>query len=149
MKTRYAAPAAVMAVFIQNNRILLQKRMNTGYMDGYYDCAASGHVEKDESLKEAMVREISEELGIQVDIRDLRFLTLIHKHDEACTYLNVYFLIEKNYSGFKINEPDKCSELLWADLNDLPHNLIPERKQAVFNFLNGIPYSETGWDDKK
>ena len=45
MKEHYRTLSAVMLMLIRENNgveeILLQKRKNTGYMDGYYDCAAS------------------------------------------------------------------------------------------------------------
>ena len=45
MKEHYRTLSAVMLMLMRENNgvkeILLQKRKNTGYMDGYYDCAAS------------------------------------------------------------------------------------------------------------
>ena len=47
---RFKTPSASMLILGRWNHgkleILLQKRQNTGYMDGYYDFAASGHIEK-------------------------------------------------------------------------------------------------------
>ncbi len=45
MKERYRTLSAVMLMLIREHNgkeeILLQKRKNTGYMDGYWDCSAS------------------------------------------------------------------------------------------------------------
>lgn len=45
MKERYRTLSAVMLMLIREKNgveeILLQKRKNTGYMDGYYDFSAS------------------------------------------------------------------------------------------------------------
>lgn len=45
MKERYRTLSAVMLMLIRENNgkeeILLQKRKNTGYMDGHWDCSAS------------------------------------------------------------------------------------------------------------
>ena len=45
MQEHYRTLSAVMLMLMRENNgveeILLQKRKNTGYMDGYYDCAAS------------------------------------------------------------------------------------------------------------
>lgn len=45
MKERYRTLSAVILMLMRENNgveeILLQKRKNTGYMDGHYDCAAS------------------------------------------------------------------------------------------------------------
>ena len=66
MKERYRTLSAVMLLLTKEEngkeQILLQKRKNTGYMDGHWDCSVSGHVEYMESMKMAMQRETKEEL---------------------------------------------------------------------------------------
>ena len=100
MKERYRTLSAVMLMLIRENNgkeeILLQKRKNTGYMDGYWDYSASGHVENKESMKMAMKREAKEELCIDINIDDLEFISLIHKiNGEDIIYYNGY-LKQKN-----------------------------------------------------
>lgn len=46
--------------------ILLHRRKNTGYEDGKWDIAGSGHVDEDETAQTAVIRECQEELGIEV-----------------------------------------------------------------------------------
>ena len=57
---RYQSKIAVFLVLTRETKdgteILLQRRYNTGFMDGMYDMAASGHVEKGETLSQAVVR---------------------------------------------------------------------------------------------
>lgn len=71
MKERYQSKVVVFLILTRNingkKEILLQKRCNTGYMDGKYDCACSGHLEKGESLSMAVAREAKEEIGIDVN----------------------------------------------------------------------------------
>ena len=76
MNERFKTCSAVMLMLIRKDNngqeeILLQKRKNTGYMDGYWDFSASGHVEDNEPMKMAMLREASEELGINIKNDDL------------------------------------------------------------------------------
>lgn len=143
---RFVNPSAVFAILIKDNKILLQKRQNTGYKDGYYDMAASGHVEADESMSEALKREVKEEIGI--DVKMLRFATMMHKYDQDSkrTYHNGYFVIDDYQGQIEIKEPHKCSELRWFDLNSLPELLIDDRKVAVNDYLKGIAYDEYGWN---
>ena len=56
----------------ENTEILLQKRKNTGYMDNMYDMACSGHLEKGESLSQAIIREAKEKIGIEIQEKDLK-----------------------------------------------------------------------------
>lgn len=58
------------------------------------------------------------------------------------TYYDIYFLVNK-YDGIpKIMEPDKCSELSWFNINDLPNEFIDIRKLALDNYSSNIQYSE-------
>ncbi len=51
MKERYQSKVAVFLILTREvngqTQILLQERYNTGYMDGKYDTACSGHLEKE------------------------------------------------------------------------------------------------------
>lgn len=122
--------------------------MNTGYEDGKYDLAVSGHVEANESLKDTVIRESFEEIGIKIVKEQIDFVTLIHKNDPAYNniYYNVYFIVREFEGEPKIMEPDKCSEINWFNLDELPTNLIEDRKKAISNFMNEKFYSEIGWE---
>jgi 8-oxo-dGTP pyrophosphatase MutT (NUDIX family) len=54
---------SVYLLLFKGNQVLLSKRANTGYEDGNYGLV-SGHVESNETLREAMVREAAEEVGL-------------------------------------------------------------------------------------
>ena len=150
MNERFKTLSAVMLMLTRKNsegkeEILLQKRMNTGYMDGYWDFSASGHVENHESMKMATVREAKEELGINIKIEDLEFITLIHKNTTPI-YYNGYFKANRWEKEPKVNEPDKCEEIKWFIIDNLPENIIDDRNIAIQNYKNNIPYSELGWN---
>lgn len=149
MKERFKTPSAVMLMLIREKdnqeEILLQKRQKTGFADGMYDFAASGHVEDNESMSEAMIREAKEELNIIINPRDLEFITLIHKNIGNGIYLNLYFKTTKWINEPVINEPFKNAEIKWFSLHNLPDNLVNDRKEAIKNYLENIKYSEYGW----
>ena len=154
MKERYRTLSAVMLMLTRQNNgieeILLQKRKNTGYMDGYWDCSASGHVENMESMKMAMQREAKEELCIDIDTKDLEFVSLIHKINGIDTiYYNGYFKATKWKNELRIGEPEKNEEIKWFDIHHLPENVVDDRKQAINNYIHKIPYSEFGWNERK
>lgn len=56
---------------IENSKweILFQKRANTGFRDGCFQMPA-GHIEWEETMKECLIREMKEELNI--DINNIR-----------------------------------------------------------------------------
>ena len=130
-------------------KILLHLRQNTGYQDGKWDTAASGHVEANESAKQAAVRECKEEIGIDVKTEDLTFVHLAHHLSESDrTYYHLYFLV-KHYRGVPtIMEPDKAVELRWFELKDLPVHMVPCRKIAIEAWCHDIMYTEF-YEDKQ
>lgn len=149
MSERFKSLSAVMLLLTRkvNNdeEILFQKRVNTGYCDGFYDMAASGHVEANESMKHAMCREAKEELGIIINEDDLEFVCMIHKNSEGCVYFNGYFKANKWIGEPSICEPEKNEELRWFKVNDLPSNIVDDRIVAIENYKNDVKYSEYGW----
>ena len=39
--------------------------------------------------------------------------------------------------------------LKWFDIDNIPDNLVDDRKEAIKNYIEKIPYSEFGWDKRK
>lgn len=148
MGKHFKSLSAVFPIILQNKNgnveILLHRRKNTGYQDGKWDIAASGHVDEGETAKMAVVRECEEELGIDVKIIDLSFVHLSHRVSNSGekTYYDIYFIVNK-YEGIpKIMEPDKCSELKWFEIDNIPNEIIEIRKTVINNYRNNIKYSE-------
>ena len=105
MEERYKTKAAVFLILTRtknnNTEVLLQERCNTGYMDGKYDTACSGHIERGESLLTATVREAKEELGIEINENDLSLVAVIHPYEE--NYINIFFTTKKIFWNSKNN----------------------------------------------
>ena len=150
MSEKFKTLSAVMLMLMREGEngeeILLQKRKNTGYCDGFYDFGASGHVEKDESMKEAMCREAKEELDIDILPEDLEYVCIIHKYSNGQIYYNGYFKATKWDGEPKINEPEKNEELRWQNINDIPENTVDDRIVAIKNYKEKLFYSEMGWE---
>lgn len=148
MGEHFKSLSAIFPIILQkkdgNVQILLHRRKNTSYQDGKWDIAASGHVDEGETAKMAVVRECAEELGIDVKITDLSFVHLSHRvsNSGGRTYYDIYFVVNKYDGTPKIMEPDKCSELNWFKINELPNEIIDIRKVVLENYENNIQYSE-------
>ena len=65
-------PVAVHLLIIQGDDVLLLRRFNTGWADGYYSLVA-GHVEHGETATQAIVREAKEEIDIEILQANLMF----------------------------------------------------------------------------
>lgn len=143
MKERYKFICAVYLLLIKENKILLLKRANTGYEDGNYSLVA-GHMDGNETIKQAMIREAKEEAGITIDEKNIEIVTFLHRKTDP-ERLDFFLKCDK-WNGEVINkEPNKCSELSWYDISDLPSNIIPCVKKAIENYQNNIMFDNFGW----
>ena len=64
-------------------------------------------------------------------------------------YFDVYFEISSYRGKLTINEPDRCSELRWCDINNLPEDMIDFEIEAIKNNLMGIKFSVIDTDNEK
>ena len=124
--------------------ILLHHRYHTGYMDGKWDIAASGHVEENETARQALARECYEELGIRVRPEDAEFAHVCHRlgQEGDRTYYDLYFFVHAYEGTPSIMEPDKCDGLNWFPLDALPEDMIDIRRLHLRQALNGKMYDE-------
>lgn len=131
----------------EKNEILLQRRQGTKLWPNFLALPA-GHVDKMENVYDALIREAEEELGIKVSLEDIIDTFVVNRRNKVLLpYFDVYFEIN-NYSGnLRINEPDKCSEIVWCNINNLPKEMIEFEKAAIKNYLNGIKFSVIDVDE--
>ncbi len=74
---RFKVPLVVMPVIIRDGKVLLGLRKNTGHMDGCFALPGGKH-DGHESLKQAVAREVKEEVGITCHLDDIEFQSVIH-----------------------------------------------------------------------
>lgn len=104
-----------------------------------------GHIDGNESVLKAMQREALEEAGITIHENDLEIVHVMHRKAKTRESID-YFLTCQNYSGqIQIMEPDKCDELGFYDLENLPQNVIPYVRKAIEYYQNGESFSVYGW----
>jgi 8-oxo-dGTP diphosphatase len=141
MRARF--PVTVHLLFFRGHQILLLRRFNTGYRDGEYSVPA-GHLDGNETVMAAAAREAGEEIGVKIEAGEMAFSSVMHRNegDERVDF----FMHVHKWRGEPVNaETDKCDELLWTEVNDLPMNTIPYVRQAIQNHLNRVQFDEFGW----
>lgn len=143
-KNRFKLTPCVYLILVKDGKILLHRRKDTGYEDGNYGLVA-GHLEGNEPATEAMCREAAEESGVNIKSEDLKFAHVMHRRDND-ERLDIFYMADKWEGEPKNMEPEKCDDLSWFPLDNLPANTIPYIKRAIENFQNGIYYSEYGWE---
>lgn len=147
MAKRHRIVPASYLVLMQDNKILLLRRYNTGYEDGNYSLPA-GHVEAEENFTQCVIREAEEEIGIMLSEEDLKVSHIMQrdsKTDKDNERVDTFFITKKWDGEIKNKEENKCDDLSWFDLHDLPDNIIPYVKYALENIREEVFYSEFGW----
>lgn len=145
-KERFKFTPAVYLILEKDNKFLLSRRFNTGYEDGNYSFVA-GHLNGDETLMQAMIREAKEEIGIDIKPENLEVVHVMHRKTPNENEERIdFFIAAKKWNGKPKNmEPHKCDDLNWFVLNNLPSNVIPYIRQAIGCVFKNIFYSEYGW----
>ena len=122
--------SAVHMIICKENKILVQKRKGSKLWPGYYALPA-GHIDENENQYDALVREAQEELGIIIDPEKIinsyvvlrrNFFEIDGKQLEP--YIDYYYDIVEFSGEPKIMEENKCDELIWVDINNLPEPFV-------------------------
>jgi 8-oxo-dGTP diphosphatase len=144
MTERFKYIGSAYLLLIQDGKILLQRRFQTGFQDGNYGVPA-GHLDGAETVREGCAREIKEEIGISIIPTDLEVVHVMQRkaiNDERIDF----FMIAKSFSGEVVNcEPHKCDDLSWFELDALPSNIVDYVKEAIEHYRNHNQYSEFGY----
>lgn len=138
----FSMPLSVHLIVVKDRKILLMKRKNTGFADGQY-CTPAGKLEQGENAIQAMVREAKEELNISIE--ELETVQVMNRLGNDRERID-YFFIAKKWNGAIVNnEPEKCEELIWADIDQLPNNTIPYIGYALDCYNKNEKFTYYGW----
>ena len=140
-------PAAYVAL-VRDGEVLLQQRRNTGYMDGHWSFSAAGHVERDESVSAAAVREAHEELGVRLREKDLEPVCTIHRRQnerDGGQRVDFFFVVSQWEGEPRAQEADRSGGVMWAPLTDLPEPLVPVDAIALGMLVTGERKAIVHW----
>ena len=105
---------------LNGRKLLLQKRSALkDLFPNLYTTSCSGHVDSGESYEVAVVREMREETGINVDISQLKLLCSLSACPETGNeFINVYEFYCSEYENFSASQ-DEVSEFKWMSENEV------------------------------
>lgn len=122
------------AVFVINDKcqILLQKRNANKRFNANKWGLCAGHVDSGEKLEEAALRELKEEIGVDISINDL-----IPFSDREFTFRKInsrvnyfyYVKLNLNESDFVIQK-EELSEVKWFDIDNVIE-MIKEKDNSI------------------
>ena len=142
--TRKTFPVAVHLFLLKDDNILLLRRFHTGYEDGNYSVIA-GHIDGGEDVYAAMIREAKEEAGINIFSDDLKIVQVMHRKRLDEERIDYFFVCDTWTGTVEIMERDKCDELLWVNIDELPNHTIDYIREAIDHYKAGISFSIFGW----
>lgn len=124
----------VIFILNNNNQILLQKRSsNRKYYPNKW-ALCTGHVEKDETESEAVIRELREELGIEIIKEEIQKnsdeeWTL---RDNEYTHVTYFFSvkIDKKENDFIIQKSE-LSEVKWYDIDEVINMIVNNNENII------------------
>ena len=110
-----------MIILNDKNQILLSRRINR-FGEGTY-CLIGGKLKNGETFEECAIRELKEEADLEVKQEDLEVIN-ISTTITNITFLQIALLVKK-YKGIpKIMEANKCDDMQFFDLDNLPELFI-------------------------
>ena len=116
----------VVCIVNDNREVLLQKRSANKRYNANKWAVLAGHVDAKESLEDAALREIKEELGVSVQKRELIPLG-IHN-------LTYYYFVKSNLKEDDfVLQKEELSAVKWVPINEVITRILNRDDTLVFN----------------
>lgn len=147
---RFKLKTGVLLLLVQDDQLLLSRRYQTGIDDGLYVVPMGCHDGR-ETLTDALIREAKEEIGIMLAPQDIQVCHVMHRlhhmpvKELSFEQMDVFFKVQSFSGTIRNMEPEKCDELAFYPLNNLPDKVVPFIRQAITCVQTQQFYSEFGW----
>jgi 8-oxo-dGTP diphosphatase len=119
----------VAAIWDDNGKILIDKRKAGGAMGGLWEFPG-GKIEPGETVAECIIREIREELGIEIAV-GAHLISIEHTYPTFHLTLIVHHC--QHLSG--VPQPIECDEIRWVEVNELANYQFPAANVAIIEAI--------------
>lgn len=99
-----------------------------------------GKLEFGEEFEDAAIREVKEEIGLEITREDLKLVSLANDKGNGSQFVTIGFLCEKLVGEPKVMEPDEIVEWQWFDLDSLPAKVFMPSQKVLNNYIAGKIY---------
>lgn len=121
----------VAVIWNDQKQILIDRRRPEGAMGGLWEFPG-GKIEPGETIQECIQREISEELGIVIEVGE-HLITIDHSYTNLRVTLTVHHC--RHLTG--IPQPLESDEIRWVTLEELEHFTFPKANTQIIAALKG------------
>ena len=122
----------VAGLILQNNRLLICQRPNFKDHPLKWEFPG-GKIKNDETNEEALIREINEELSINI-ISCKELISYNFNYKDLNKKVFIYFYLVNNFSGKVLNNFHK--ELKWIEIKDIRQYDFLEGDLKIIDFIN-------------
>jgi 8-oxo-dGTP diphosphatase len=119
----------VAVIWNDNQQILIDRRRPQGAMGGLWEFPG-GKIEPQETIAQCIQREIDEELGIEIEVRE-HLITIDHTY----THLRVTLTVHHCRLLAGVPQPLECDEIRWVSLDELESYAFPEANSQIIAAL--------------
>lgn len=126
----------------KDNKIALVHRAPSSKFGANLHGLIGGSVEKNETFRQAAVREAYEEAGVTIDQKDLHFVHIFYRQGTEHGLVACIFACDLWQGEAYNKEPDRHLALTWFALDALPENILPAHRGALRLIAQGVAYSE-------
>ena len=138
LEVHFEGKIAQKAIIVNNNKVLLIRDSRESQVIWEIP---GGRMNIDEEPREAVAREINEELGIDVEVGAVVYMEqFFHQQEGKRAFVIVYECQMKDMSAqMTMSEAELC-EIVWISAAELPlYPLFPEYKRALdYYFANKV-----------
>lgn len=118
------------AVFVFKNMSFPMLRRQGSHGAGHWSIPG-GKLEFGESIEDCAARECREELGVEIQNPEIIGITNDIFEEEGKHYITVWVAADHKKGAPEIKEPEKCSEISWFSLQNLPEPLFLPFKNFI------------------
>ncbi|MFE9468648.1 phosphotransferase [Streptomyces virginiae] len=142
--TRHTVPVDVHLILRRNGEggpeVLLSRRAGPVYASGLWHLP-SGHLDPDEDMVEAVIREAREEAGVVIATEDVTAAVTVHHRPPtgSRSRLGVFFEVRQWAGRPRIMEPDRCDGMDWYPLDALPGPMVAYCRAGLDAYRAGLP----------
>ena len=120
-----------------NETLLVKRGFNSKNQVGVWS-KPGGAVDMEEKVEDAVIREIKEELGVDIElIKFLGFTNHIIKSENQ-HWIAFNYLAKIIKGEPQILEPEKIAEIKWFSFDKLPENLSQTTSEPIQEYLKSL-----------